>query len=225
MLKFNLIPVLLLTVCLAGCENQQNSSIPEPTPQQKASNQAIMQEIQKLEQEAAQAIPPEPVIPLPDLPGWTHSPARALPAEDHGFSVGYSHGKGMQVTYYQFTRGLKEIPDNLNSEAVQNEMKTATAGIEQAVELGIWKAAQEIDHGTVSLGDSSQKALWSRYRLTTDQGEAISDTYVWPYANTLFKLRCTGHAKNPIDDVKVLTPLLTALGNECSEKKDQPAKQ
>lgn len=225
MLKTNLIPLLLLAVCIAGCQDQRDSSTPEQTPQQEADNQAIMQEIQKLEQEAAKATPPAPVIPLPDLPGWTHSAPRALPASDHGFSVAYDHTKGMKVTFYQFTRGLKEIPDDLNSEPVQNEMIHAKAGIQQAVELGIWKSATETDHGTVSLGDSLQKALWCRYQLATDNGEVNSDTYVWSYANTLFKLRCTGRAKNPLDDVKTLTPLLTALGNECSAKQKEPAEK
>ena len=131
----------------------------------------------------------------------------------------------MTVTFYQFTRGLKKIPDDLNSEAVQNELKRATAGIEQAVELGLWKSAKETDHGTVSLGDSPVKALWSRYQLATDSGEVTSDTYVWSYDNTLFKLRCTGHAKNPLEDVKTLTPLLTAFGDACTADKTDPKKE
>lgn len=225
MRKTNLIPLLFVIVGLSACENQQDSSIPEPTPQQKATNQAIMQEIQNLEKQAAQSKPPAPVISLPDLPGWSHSAPQALAPDDHGFTVVYDHANGMTVTFFQLTRGLKEIPDDLHSEPVQNEMKRATADIEQDVELGIWKSAKEVDHGTVSLGDSPQKALWSRYQLTTDKGDATSDTYVWSYDNTLFKLRCTGHAKNPLDDVKTLNPLLTALGNACSPDQKQPAEQ
>ncbi|MEQ8854003.1 hypothetical protein [Gimesia sp.] len=219
------ISFLLLLICFTGCQDQENANVPGPTPQQEATNQAIMQEIQKLEQESASAEPPPPVFPLPNLPDWKRSAPRALPASDHGFSVAYDHAGGMTVTFYQFTRGLKEIPDNLNSEPVQNEMKHAKASIEQAVELGLWNSATETDHGTVSLGDSPQKALWCRYQLATDQGEVNSDTYVWSHANTFFKLRCTGHAKNPLDDVKTLTPLLTALGDACSEKQKAPTEK
>jgi hypothetical protein len=167
--------------------------------------------------EATATKPPKPVIELPELENWTHSELRALPPKDHGFSVAYDHPSGVTVTLYQFTRGLGQIPDDLRSEPVKNEMKGAKSGIHQAVQMGLWQSAKEEDSGVVRLGDSPKQALWSRHVVVIDGDEATSDTYVWAHNNALFKTRCTFETRYTDGEAaaKILSELLTALGNAC----------
>ena len=96
-------------------------------------------------------------------------------------------------------------------------MQGAKNGIEQAVQLGYWQAAKEADSGTVALGDSAQKALWSQYHLTVDGMKLASDIYVWSHANTFFKLRCTCRTEEVSSNQTVLHPLLTAFGSPIVE--------
>ena len=116
----------------------------------------------------------------------------------------------MSVTLYQFTRGLPAIPDDLGSRPIQDEMTRAKAGIQQAVQLGYWQAAKEVENGIVPLGGSGKQALWSRYSLTVGGTTARSDIYVWSHNNALFKLRCTRRSKDAVAETKVLLELLTA---------------
>lgn len=164
---------------------------------------------------------PVPVIELPSVEGWIRSEFRPLPPADHGFTVAYDHPVGMSVTLYQFTRGLTAIPDKLRSDEVRAEMKSAKAGIEQAVQMGKWQSAAETANGVVKLGESSQEAEWSRFKLTFDGRAVRSDTYIWVHANTFLKLRCTAQPQSPEPESdKALSLLLSAIGNACQPRKE-----
>lgn len=217
MLKTRIIPLLLAVACVPGCSDQPQSGRRDPTPvPESSSNEELRRAIEDADREAAALKPPKPTITLPDLDDWLRSEPRSLPQDDHGFTVAYDHPSGVSVTLYQFTRGLRVIPDDLRSGPTQDEMKRAKSGIEQAVQLGYWQDAKETDNGIVPLGDSKKQALWSRYALTVDGNTVTSNTYIWSHANTLFKLRCTGSSLNSEAETKVLSELLTALGNACS---------
>lgn len=209
MIKNKMTQLLLAVAFVSGCGN----SAPEI---ESPSDEQILRAIEDFNRKAAATTPPKPKVVLPDLDGWSRSEPKSLPPDDHGFTVAYDHQTGVTVTLYQFTRGLRDIPNDLASEPVQKEMQRAKSGIEQAVKLGLWNAAKETDSGTISLGDSNKKALWSRYTLTVNGGTAISDIYIWSHANTLFKLRCSGRNLHMKADTTVITELLTALGNVCS---------
>lgn len=170
----------------------------------------------------AEATEPVVMLPLPP-PGWTRTERRPLPSEDHGFTVGYDHESGLAVTLYQFTRGLTSIPSGTQSPEVQEEMQHAKSGIEQAVALNLWKAARQIESRTVSLGNSSQQALWSRYELTSQQDEVLSsEIYIWARENTFFKLRCTCRLEDIAANQTILAPLLTAFGVSEIQTSPQP---
>ncbi|QDT80536.1 hypothetical protein Mal35_40080 [Gimesia maris] len=209
--------LLLSSIFISGCDDQPESiSNPaDPTPETVTTEQ-ILKDFEEAERAAAKLTPPDPVITLPEVAGWTRSEPRSLPQDDHGFSVAYDHPAGIVVTLYQFTRGLTKIPNDLNSDPPRKEMQRAQTGIQQAVKLGIWKAASETDQGIVPLGDSRTQALWSRYSLTRKNDESvISDTYIWPHANVLLKLRCSGQFQDSSAEAASLKALLTAIGTAC----------
>ncbi len=217
MLNRRIILLLLAVACVSGCQDQPDTVLRDPAPVPETNtNEELLRAVEEAEGEAAATKPPKPTITLPELDDWDRSEPRSLPPDDHGFTVAYDHRDGVAVTLYQFTRGLRVIPDDLRSGPIQDEMKRAKSGIEQAVQLGYWQAANEIDNGIVPLGDSAKQALWSRYTLTIDGDTVTSDTYIWSHANALFKLRCTGRSQNSEAETKILSELLTALGNACS---------
>ena len=203
--------VLVLSM-LGGCLGCGKSA---PTPSQASATfpsdkQALRQVI---DAQSSGATAPPPVITLATPPGWTKSETRPLPTDDHGFTVAYEHESGASVTLYQFTRGLNSIPDDVTSEPVREEMNRARRGIEQSVELGYYQSAKLYTSDTVALGDSNRKALWAQYHLTIDELKVVSDIYVWSYANTFFKLRCTSRSEDVVSNHEVLGPLLTSLGS------------
>src|SRR5262245_61193590 len=217
MLMNRLILLLLAVACISGCDDQRRAGRRRANPaDERSSKEDLARAVEDARREAANLKPPPSIIALPDVEGWVRSAPRSLPAEDHGFSVAYDHRTGLIVTFYQYTRGLRVIPNNLTSGPIQEEMKHAKSGIEQAVELGYWDAAQEADHGVLPLGTSAQQALWSRYILTVRGQMVPSDTYIWPHGNAFFKVRCTGQPNNSEAEAKVLSELLTALGKACS---------
>lgn len=206
--------ILFCIACLSACEQPQVPRRVSSTSE-ASSHEAPSGTNEDPERQSAANESPNPAIPLPELAGWVRSEPRPLPREDHGFSVAYDHRTGVSVTLYQFTRGLQVIPEDLSGGPIQDEMKWAKSGIEQAVKFGYWEAATEQKSGVVPLGNSAKLALWSRYVLV-DNGVAVpSDTYVWAYENTLFKVRCTGGSENSEEETKVLSELLTALGVAC----------
>ncbi len=160
-----------------------------------------------------QSGPPSPVLDLPEPAGWTHTEPRSLPSQDVGFSVGYEHTSGVTVTFYQFTRGLNTISDDLESAQIKAELNNAKSAIREAAKLGLWDDATESGSGRRRLGASVCEALWSRFTLNINGQPATSDIYVWAHSNTLFKVRCTSQS----DDAEALDKLLTALGEACSD--------
>ncbi len=211
-----IIPLLLAVACISGCADQpEMARSSHASAAKKYSNEELLRAVKDANRAAAAATPPQPTIMLPEANDWVRTEPRPLPPEEHGFTVAYDHPSGLSVTLYQFTLGLSVIPDDLSAGPVQNAMTRAKAGIEQAVQLGYWQAAQETDHGIVRLGDSAKQAIWCRHLLTVNGHTAPSDTYVWSHNNTLFKLRCTGRSRDSEAEGKALSELLTALGDAC----------
>ncbi|MFO0976615.1 MAG: hypothetical protein U0996_09475 [Planctomycetaceae bacterium] len=208
--------VIVFAASFAGCDNRSAAPLSQPaiTPPIKATErEEILDAVAEAKREAQNTVPPAAKITLATPDGWTRTEPRPLPPSDNGFTVGYEHESGLTVTPYQFTRGLNVVPNELDSAAVQEEMQRAKSGIEQAVQLGYWHEAREVNSGTVGLGDSSQKALWSQYNLTVDGATLASDIYVWSHADTFFKLRCTCRTEDVGSNQTVLQPLLTAFGS------------
>lgn len=223
--KTKLILLLFVAVCGASCDQKPQAARQSPAPAEETVNkEELLRTIMEADREAATKTPPKPAITFPEVKGWIRSEPRALPSDAHGLTVAYDHPKGATVTLYQFTRGLAEIPDDLNSGPIQNEMQRAKSGIEQAVQLGAWQDAKETDNRIRALGDSPKQALWSRYALTSDGVSLTSDTYVWSHANRLFKLRCTKQTSDSSGENLALNELLTALGNACSTDTNHPSK-
>jgi hypothetical protein len=212
-----MIPLLLVVACVSGCDDLPQMKRRGAAPAgQTYTKEELLRAVEDAQREAAATKPPPPVISLPELDGWVRSEPRSLPPEDHGFTVAYDHRSGLAVTLYRFTRGLRVIPDDLQSGPTQDEMQRAKAGIEQGVQLGYWQAAKETDNGVAPLGDSAKQALWSRFIITVNGNAVTSDTYVWSHSNAFLKIRCTGQSLNSEAEAKVLSELLTALGNACS---------
>jgi hypothetical protein len=211
------IVVMALAASIDGCDADRMSprspSTVAPPPLTAVERQEVLDAIAEADRAARNTVPPAAKIELATPDGWARTEPRPLPPSDNGFTVGYEHESGLAVTLYQFTRGLAVIPVELDSTAVQEEMQHAKSGIEQAVQLGYWQAAKEVESGVVPLGDSPQKALWSRYHLTENGVTRVSDIYVWSHANTFFKLRCTCRTEDVAPTQAVLHPLLTAFGS------------
>jgi hypothetical protein len=187
-------------------------------PEAIQDKEEILKAIDEANGRAAQVPPPKAQIELPTPDGWTKSERRALPPEDHGFSVAYEHRSGITATLYQFTRGRPAISDELGPGSVAaEEMERAKNGIEVAVELGQWQAAVEVDRGIVALGNSTRKALWSRYELTVEDVKMPSDIYVWTRADHIFKLRYTSRSIGTALEKAVLSELLSAFGKASSQ--------
>jgi hypothetical protein len=205
--------LLLLVFNGIACDKDRLAENDPPDSLSPSDKELILNALAEVEREAQKAEASEPKINLPTLPGWSKTETRPLTTDDHGFSVGYEHESGLTVTLYQFTRGHSDIPNDLNSALVQQEMQSAKDGIEQAVQLGIWQGAKEMQSKTVQLGDSKQQALWSQYSLTVDGKDVASFIYVWTNENTFFKLRCTCRSEAVRLNQELLKPLLTALGS------------
>jgi len=212
-----LIAIGLLLFGDCGCDRFEPVSQVAPAPMPPSDPDELLNAIAESERDAANAEPPAPNISLATPPGWTRSEPRALPPEDHGFTVAFQHDSGMTVTLYQFTRGLTVIPNDVSSPAIKEEMEHAKNGIEQAVQLGYWQAAEESESRTVQLGNSQQQALWSQYHLTIDGKILASDIYVWAKGNTFFKVRCTCRSEDVISNQAILGPLLTAFGSSDAD--------
>lgn len=207
---------LFLAVTIVGCETNTPSSGSQasaPAPLSPEEREKVLDAIAQIQREADNTEPPPANITLATPDGWAATEQRPLPPSDNGFTVGYEHESGLTVTLYQFTRGLSTIPSEPDSQAVQEEMERAKSGIQQAVQLGYWQAAKEAESDIVALGDSSQKALWSRYQLTVEGMTLLSDIYVWSRADTFFKIRCTCRSADINSNQAALRPLLTAFGS------------
>ena len=209
----SLVVLALLLASISGCDRSHPASSDTPSKISSSERQQLLDAVAEAEREAQNTESPEPNITLATPPGWSKTETRPLPPADHGFTVAYEHESGLAVTLYQFTRGHNSIPNDVNSSLVKEEMQHAKNGIEQAVQLGYWQAADETESTTLQLGDSQQQALWSQYHLTVDGMVLASDIYVWAQTNTLFKLRCTCRSENVASNQAVLGPLLTALGS------------
>lgn len=159
--------------------------------------------------------PAEPRFTLPKPQGWNVSKRRELPPADEGFSVAYDHESGMAVTLYQFTRGRRNISNDLESGPILEEMINAQKAIQTAVELGYWDDADKIEQKIVSLGKSPQKARWCRFRLKSGGRELDSDLYVWAFDDAIFKIRCTGTDLDTPAAKEILNGLFTEIGNCC----------
>lgn len=197
-----------LLVSLAGCGQQ-------PAPE-AASKDEFLRTLQQELDAAAQTPPGELAITLPTVEGWSQRDPETLPDEEDrsSLSAAYNHPDGLAVTLYQIAYKDRSAPDDLDGELVRVELDRAKIGIEEMRKMGLWKSAREIETKTVPLGRSSQQVLRSRYELTTDNGPALSEIYVWPHAGRVFKLRCTQRSSTTPDNPK-LVELLTALGEAC----------
>lgn len=205
--------ILILTG--VGCDNPNapgRGNDRSKTPLTDAERQKMLDKVKQSISEARKLEPPAPKITLATPPGWTRSPLRALPADDNGFSVGYDHDSGLTVTLYQLTRGLKSIPDDVNSRVLDDEMIRAKSGIEQGIQLGFYESANEQESRIIPLGDSEQKSRWCRYQITVDGGKVTSEIFLWARDNTIFKLRITSRSADTATDQQILRPLLTAFG-------------
>lgn len=209
----------LLFLCICGCGGPGAVSPGSPDQESASRRQQLLDEAVRRERDAQHTIPPEPQIELVTPSGWSKTETRALPPEDHGFTVAYEHESVLAVTLYQFTRGLNAIPDDVNSPLLNEEMQQAKNGIEQAVQLGYWQSAKETEFKIVKLGDSKQQALCSKYHLAVDDMVLASDIYIWAKKNTFFKIRCTSRSEDVLSNQAVLDPLLTALGSQTDSAK------
>lgn len=202
-----------------GCGDAGPKSLPSSASNSTPGREQLLADVARAQRESQGASIPDPRIELSTPPGWVRAEPRPLPIEDDGFTVAYEHESGLGATFYQFTRGLTDIPNDVSASSVKREMQRAKTGIEQAAELGYWERAKEITAATVDLGKSQQRALWSQYELTVDGQTVVSDIYVWGCADAFFKLRCTSRSEDVAPNEVVLEPLLTALGT-ASQKND-----
>ncbi|QDT69791.1 hypothetical protein MalM25_27320 [Planctomycetes bacterium MalM25] len=194
-----------VTIALASllCSSVCGTSLADP-PEASASEQ------QPLISDIAEA--PNPLL-SPTLPaGWVKRQTQPLPAADHGFTVAYQHESGLVVTFYQYTRGLVSIPEDVGSAPVRDEMRYAKQGIKQVVQLGHWQDAKHLKTEVVQLGDSQQQALWAKYKLMVDGMALDSEIYIWTRDNTLFKVRSTNPSETKEASRSILKPLLTTFG-------------
>ena len=219
--RFVVISCFSIVILLAGCDNtslDKTASSDDATSLSQADRENVMEAFAEAQERAEDTIPPPARVVLPTLDGWVHSDQRALPPEDDGFSVAYQHESGRTVTVYQFTRRLTVIPAAVEDPVVAEEMEQAKAAIEQIRQLGIWESAEEKQSGVVSLGESDQQALWSRFELVVGGAKQTSDIYVWSRDNTFFKVRCTCSAEEAAASDAAMQQLLTALGSSPADE-------
>jgi len=212
--------VLLLVLIFCGCESR-----PAPpqgsAPLSPGEKGAIRRDVEQAAEEAKSIVAPDPVVAIPAVPGWHNGIPRALPADSDGFTIAYDHPSGITVTLYQYTRGMQTVPADPAADEVQVELERAKSGIQTAVELGQWSSAKEIESGKVALGNSEQRALWSRFALVADGNDATSDTYVWTCNNAFFKVRCTRLTESLSKSQDAVDLLLTEFGKACQESASQ----
>lgn len=205
------------TTLFPGCDSKATETpTTNASSDQQSKRDRLEQDYQQAMREAEKNAPEAAVLQLPALADWQQTETRALPTEDHGFSVGYNHSLGITVTFYQFTRGQTSIVDDLNSQPVQLEMEHVKSSIGELVQHGYYESAEESEAGTKAMGASIQNACWSRFKIKVEGEFITSDTYVWACKNRLLKLRCTGLFDSSAEQKKALDDLLTAFGNACN---------
>ena len=134
----------------------------------------------------------KPAFELPKPDGWNVGDPRAFAAEQAGFSVAYNMPDPlMTVTLYQFNRGLDSIPDDVESEAIKEEMAGVHDAIQQAKRLGYYDKAEEKAAKTITLGESKVKALWCRYLIEKRGEQTNSQCFVTTSNNRFIKIRVT----------------------------------
>lgn len=155
---------------------------------------------------------PKPVtdIEFPVVDDWAKSEPRPLP--DDGFSIAYSHEKGMTVTLYQYTRGLRSIPDDVEDDIVVSEFSNSQSGLTQAVELGIYDALELKDQEIIKLGDSNTDVQWANYIVERGGVRTRTEVFVWAYKNRFFKIRLSSSPRRAKSKKAALKDLLTEIG-------------
>lgn len=209
--------ISIFAMTVSGCGQQ---SPPPPTeelidvssmsPVERSEfSQEIHNELERIE--GLEATDP-PVFELPRPEYWVVSEPRSLGGD--GFSVAYQNGMAPTVTLYQYTRGHKTIPNDLNSPILLNEVEQVCNGIEQIAMLKQYEADQ-IEKGRKTLGDSATEAHSATYMLNFDGQKKRSDAYIWSHNNAILKLRITWNSEGAPFEQKWLHGLLTEFGKAC----------
>ncbi len=220
---------LLMILLAAGCNESSTSTertastspkaaLPGIATKEIATKAEVLKAVAELEEAANANAPPEPVFVIPEVDGWIMREPSTLPPEDHGFTVAYNHPT-MVVTLYHYTRNQASISDDPEGASAKFEMAEAEAGIQSAVELGMWQKAEKVGASVTQLGTSPTMALWSRHQLTDEGDLRTSDTYVWIFKNTVLKLRCTTRSETSTVEQEMMAHLLTEIGNACEASK------
>ncbi|MBC7899832.1 MAG: hypothetical protein H7070_07225 [Saprospiraceae bacterium] len=144
---------------------------------------------------AVKPTPDEPAsskITFPDVDGWDRDEPYKYPTPDAGYSVNFNSRTNGRVTLYVYNGGHSKIPNELTG-LVKEELEAAKAGIQAAVDAGIYGNLKESKMETVVLGGTKGKisALRSHFTLTREGEKLNSDIYLFPYKNNFIKLRVT----------------------------------
>lgn len=144
---------------------------------------------------AVKPTPDEPVsskITFPEVDGWNRDEPYKYPTADMGYSVNFDSPTNGRVTLYVYNGGYAKIPNELTG-LVKEELEAAKAGIQAAVDAGIYSNLKESKMETVMLGGTKGKvsALRSHFTLTREGTKLNSDIYLFPYKNNFIKLRVT----------------------------------
>lgn len=208
---------LLLCAVLALSACGEEDDTPPPPPVQPATQPPPVPVPPPPPLPSAVASPPWVELTLPAVPGWEI----ALP-QDHGpgqgFIVDYMHrGTGVSVSIFVYNRGLGTIARD--TAALTAEVREATNGVRQAVEVGRYQAMREVQTAITRLGSAptAPVAAMQTLVITAEGAERPSSIYVTTHRGFFFKIRSTyTNGASPAADL-ALGELLARLGEHVRE--------
>lgn len=206
------VSIVVVGSALSGCSKSDDGSDSDAAADSPRSAEL------KSDISGDQNVSVTPLLKVPSIEGWHQGAAKTFSNTDLGFSIDLDHESGMHVTYYEYTGGVSDIPNFLDSPALNAEFQMAKTEFDVAIERGIWESAELELEGVERLGASKKHALQAKFLVKVDGESLTSSILLFSYANTFIKLRCTERPNRDRQaQEKALAQLLTRIGDACLE--------
>jgi hypothetical protein len=155
-------------------------------------------------------------LTVPDVPGWTRGSSQDHGPE-RGYIFGYDHPLGITATIFVYNRGLGVIQRQLP--LLQAELQEALNGVNQAVQVGHYQSARELDRGLATLGTAPVSPLTVRARLMIAQNspERISSIYITTHRGYFFKIRLSFNQESSPQSDQIIDAFLATLATVIRE--------
>jgi len=153
-------------------------------------------------------------------PNWTCVKSKLTGANPNDVSLLYSSEMG-SVSFFQFRRGMINVPENLNAEAFKREIAITKRGLDQLSAAATITDVELKEVSLVKLGESDTPAVRGTFLMARDGTTLTSEVYVWSFRNRFLKLNLAPRPPLKDSDRKIFDSLLTRFGKACEQNQSQ----